>query len=156
MKMLKPLIGAVLLLTLLTACEHKPVAFQYQSTSVEGWELGDTLHFHIDSLKEAGNYQLSIGIRTSAATPYPYKSIWLVLGQHWHNPERFSRDTVECQLTNEEGEQNGYGVSLHQYDINWKQLQLPEKASADITVNHIMRLEIVQGIANVGIKLVRN
>ena len=145
----------VTLLTLccMLACNNKPLAFNYCSTPVEVWELGDTLKYHIDTIKSDGNYQLSIGIRTSASTPYPYQSLWVVIKQHWHNPEKLVTDTVKCQLTNDRGDTNGHGVSLYQYDQNIKKLNIQQGVSADISVYHIMRSEMISGIADVGIKL---
>lgn len=137
----------------LCACNDRPSAFDYRSTPVEGWELGDTLKYHVDTIAASGNYHFSLGIRTSASTPYPYQSLWLVVKQHWHNPEQEVTDTIQYQLTNDRGDAQGHGVSLYQYDQGIKTLLLPQGASADISVYHIMRSEMIVGIADVGIKL---
>lgn len=137
----------------LCACTDRPSAFDYRSTPVEGWELGDTLKYHVDTIAASGNYRFSLGIRTSASTPYPYQSLWLVIKQHWHNPEQEVTDTIQYQLTNDRGDAQGHGVSLYQYDQDIKTLLLPQGASADISVYHIMRSEMIVGIADVGIKL---
>ena len=49
-------IAMAFLCTLLFAfsCTNKPVAFDYCSTAVEGWEPGDSLKFHIDTLQQIG------------------------------------------------------------------------------------------------------
>lgn len=145
------LILSVLLLT--AACLRHPAAFEYQSTSDDGWEPGDTLRFHIDSLHHRGNYNLSLGLRTSASTPYPFQSIWLVVRQQWHNPDTLMTDTVECRMTNSKGDVTGKGVSVYAFTKNLKQLSLPQGTSADITINHIMRREVLPGVINVGIRL---
>ncbi len=148
-------LSLLIVLFLLSACESKPVAYDYCSVAVEGWEPGDTLHYHVDTLKASGQYAFHIGLRTSASTPYPYQSLWIVVQQHWHNPEHVSRDTVNCQLTDAKGDAEGAGVSLFQYDFPWITEYHKAGSSADISIYHIMRSEMLPGIADVGIRLTR-
>lgn len=145
--------SVLLVCAALCACNDQPSAYDYRSTPVEGWELGDTLKFHVDSINTTGNYQFSLGLRTSVSTPYPYQSLWLVVKQHWHNPEKEVTDTIQCILTNERGDTQGHGVSLYQYDQYIKSLSLSKGMSADISIYHIMRSEMIPGISDVGIKL---
>lgn len=44
------------LFMLLVSCEHKPAAYDYRSVAVEGWEPGDTLYYHVDTLQVSGIY----------------------------------------------------------------------------------------------------
>ncbi len=144
------------LCAVLASCrEGRTAAFEYRPVPVEGWEAGDTLHFRVDTIRQGGSYRLSIGVRTSAAKPYPFRSIWLLICQHRHNPEAFTRDTLECRLANERGDALGNGTSLYTSTAAWQTVQLPEGSSADITVNHIMRRDMLQGVTDVGIKLER-
>ena len=147
----------ILLLCLATfaSCRHQPSAFAYRSTSVDGWEPGDTLHFHIDSIQESGNYMLTLGIRTSASTPYPFQTLWLVVQQKWYNPATLRIDTVECRLTDEKGDIAGHGVSLYQFTQPFLTQHLQAGSSADFSIIHIMRREMLPGISSVGIKLQR-
>lgn len=145
----------VILLVVLSvaACGDKPVAYDYCATPVEGWEPGDTLRFRIDTIRRSGDYELSLGVRTSASTPYPFQSLWLVVRQHWHNPERLVLDTLECRLTDEKGDVAGRGISLYQYDLPWKRVRLEAGDCADFSVYHIMRRELLPGITDVGVKV---
>lgn len=140
---------------LLAACTHRPVAYEYRSTPVEGWEPGDSLHFRIDTLRQSADYVLTLGLRSSSAVPYPFQSVWLVVTQQWHNPERTLRDTVECRLTSPDGDVEGTGVSIYQVEQPLRQLRLTEGSWADITIIHCMRREVLPGITNVGIRLER-
>lgn len=148
---------SVLLLSIImlvsASCMRRPVAFEFQSTPIEGWETGDTLHYCIDSLHHGGNYRLQIGLRTSAATPYPFQSIWLVVRQHWHNPDTLVIDTMEFKLTNSKGDVAGSGISLYSYTQELGHLQLEEGSSAEVKIMHIMRREMIRGIVDVGIRL---
>ena len=137
----------------LAACESKPVSYSYCSTPVEGWEQGDTLHFHVDSVAHTGNYHMTLGIRYSATTPYPFQSLWLVVHEHWHHPEMTYCDTVECMLTNSDGDIKGTGVSIYQVEQYLHDRQLQEGASADISINHIMQREMLPGITDIGLRI---
>lgn len=150
---LLPFLLLAFLLFLLAGCGKRPAAFEFRNTPVEGWEAGDTLHYHIDTLRRAGDYRLSLGLRTSAATPYPFQSIWLVVRQQWHNPDTLFVDTLECRLTNSKGDVTGDGVSLYAYSQEMRTLPLAEGTSADVKITHIMRREMIRGIVDVGIRL---
>lgn len=140
---------------LLTACDPRPVAHGYCSTPIEGWEPGDTLKFSVDTLRESGAYVLILGLRASASTPYPYRSVWLAVRQHWHHPEQVRIDTIEFKLTDAKGDMMGHGVSLYQYSLPLDTLNLTAGNSVDLSINHVMRSEMLPGIASVGVKLVR-
>ena len=75
MRLLLALMGAALLLS---ACRRELAYHAYRSTPMEGWEQGDTLHFHVDTLRRTGTYAMSLGVRSSASTPYPFQTLWLV------------------------------------------------------------------------------
>lgn len=143
----------IVLLCALTACRERTVAFEFRPTPVEGWEPGDTLKFSVDSLPADGTYTLRLGLRTAAAPAYPFRSLWLVVRQHWHNPDTVQTDTVECRLTDRKGDISGNGVSLYQYDIPLKSLMLTAGDRAEIGINHIMRRDVLTGVSAVGIRL---
>lgn len=144
-----------LMLLASAACSRHPVAYEYRSTPVEGWEPGDTLKFRVDTLQESGTYRLTLGVRTSASTPYPFRSVWIAVRQHWHNPDTLLIDTVECVLTDEKGDAIGHGVSLYQYRQPLPLIKLPEGSCAELSITHIMRRELISGISAIGIRLER-
>lgn len=137
------------------ACSRQPVAHEYRSTPVEGWEPGDTLKFRIDTLRESGIYRLTLGVRTSASKPYPFRSVWLVVRQHWHRPDTLLIDTVECVLTDEKGDIAGHGVSLYQYRQPLPRIKHSEGSRAELSITHIMRREMIPGISAVGFRFER-
>lgn len=147
---------SILVALMITSCSKPTVVYdQYSPTPVEGWVPGDSLKFHVDTLRQAGSYALTIGVRTSMSIPYPYQSLTLLMVQRWHNPERLMRDTLVIPLTNERGDASGYGVSYNQIDTYYTTLTLPAGTSADITINHLMRSEMLQGVSDVGLQIER-
>lgn len=144
----------LLLLSIATvACRPRPAAYQYCTTPVEGWEPGDTLRYHIDTLRRSGRYQMSFGLRTSTLTAYPFQSLWVVVRQDWSNPKFSRTDTVEFKLTDDHGNTTGHGISFYQFTQNQQAYTLPAGASADIRIHHIMRREMIPGISALGVKL---
>lgn len=140
---------------MMAACRKSPAAFEYCPTPVEGWESGDTLRFRIDTIREAGTYSLSLGVRSSASLPYPFQRLYVVVRQQWHHPEESRHDTVACELVSPDGEIQGQGVSIYQYICPVGECELSEGQTGEITVNHIMRREILPGITDIGIRLER-
>lgn len=144
-------VAAILLC--LMGCQKRPAAFEYRSTPVEGWEPGDTLHFHLDTLQAAGQFRLELGVRTATAFPYPYQSLWIVARQHFHQPESVCTDTIEIQLADRRGDTSGRGITLHQFTHYWKTIRLSQGQSADIHINHLMRSEMLPGVESVGLRI---
>lgn len=150
---LLPPLAVGLLVSALAGCQRAPQAYEYHATPVEGWEPGDTLSFRVDSVARAGNYRLSVGVRTSAAHPFPFRVLWLEVKQRWPEAGASRTDTLPCRLVTEEGNLAGRGVSLYQYSFPVCTLSLPQGAHGRVTVRHIMRSEMLPGVSDVGIFL---
>lgn len=145
---------SILVALMMSACSRPTVVYDhYCPTPVEGWEPGDSLKFHVDTLRQSGHYALTIGVRTSMSIAYPYQSLTLLMVQRWHNPERLMRDTLVIPLTNDRGDASGYGVSYNQSETYHATLPLSAGTSADITINHLMRSEMLQGVSDVGLQI---
>lgn len=141
----------LLTVTGLNGCSRRTVIHHYEKVPVDGWTPGDTLKFAIDSIRTSGNYVPVIGVRTSPAVLYPYRNLWLAIRQVWHNPESVRTDTIECVLTEKNGTNNGNGVSIYQYEFPQKSFHLEQGSCGEISVNHIMRNDILPGITEVGL-----
>lgn len=143
----------VLLLLILGSCGQRRVeTFSFRATPVDGWETTDSLVFPIDSIHQSGRYRLSIGVRTSAAYPYPFQTLALNITTRLQG-RKVERDTALCHLTNKDGDVNGQGVSLYQYEFPVCELHLEKGQKGTITVQHLMRRNLLPGVANVGIRL---
>lgn len=140
---------------LFTGCGGRPIAYEYQSTPMEGWEPGDTLCFRIDTVETEGNYVMTLGVRTSSMVSYPFQTLWLIVTQQWHNPEQTLCDTVECRIMESDGEMHGSGVSIYQIEQKFQRMHISSGAWAEVSINHYMRREVLPGITNVGIRLER-
>ena len=135
------------------SCSRRPVIHHYEQVMVDGWTPGDTVKFYIDSLKHSGNYEPIIGIRTSVSVLYPYRSLWLAVRQQWHNPEYERTDTIECLLTDDNGDTMGNGVSIYQHTFPQEPIYLEQGNTAEISISHIMRHDMLPGITEIGLRL---
>ena len=142
-----------ILLLFITACHHRPTTLQYQPISERGWRTSDTLRFTIDSLTQAGNYNLHAMVRTSAAHPYDFRQLVVEIRQHWYPADYVEVDTVEFQMSALDGEVEGQGVTIFSYEVPTVTLQQPQGAHAQIEVRHLMRRSPLGGISDVGICL---
>lgn len=141
----------VMFAMLFVACDHRTVYDRYQSTALAGCEKNDTLSFTIPPLKDAATYSALLGVRTTDA--YPFTAITLIVEQEIMPAHRLVTDTLCCNLTDEQGNMLGEGISYRQYQFDICKLQLQEGDSLHIVVRHDMKREILPGVADVGIQL---
>ena len=145
---------AVCIATLFSGCGRPPAECEYQPVSADGWELTDTLVFRTDTLP-AGRYSLTLGLRTSASIPYPYRSLTLLLQQTWKKTDTTRCDTVVCPLTTTTGDNSGKGIAFFQYEFPAGTFRLSQPAAGRLSVSHIMRREVLPGITDVGLRIDR-
>jgi gliding motility-associated lipoprotein GldH len=136
---------------LLTGCIGKTVYHHYEHTPAAGWEREDTLTFAVAPMKQHGVVQRAIGLRTTS--DFPFRSVSLVVEQVTYPSGVFRRDTVECTLADAEGRSLGDGISLKQQNFPLPDISLNEGDSLSVAIRHIMRLDPLPGITDVGLLL---
>lgn len=144
---------SLFLVAVLASCDKHTVYHSYIPTPVEGWEQNDTLAFNIDTIAEAGTYDLIVGVRTTTA--YPFQSLYLLVEQQLRNPHKMSLDTLVCRLASSQGDKMGSGISTYQYIYPYKQEKLSAGQSGKIIIRHIMRREILPGVSDIGVSILK-
>lgn len=149
--LLKTLFSALILL-LLCACESKMCYSHYEHIDNDGWERGDTVFFKIPPVKEAGVYQLAVGVRSRLS--YPYQTLVLNV-HHTILPKTDSRGrSITCPIYDETGEtDNGIAYTQHEFPLDT--ISLSQNDSIHIAVTHLMRQWQIHGISDIGISLTR-
>ena len=132
----------------LTSCERHTVYNHFEHTSISGWERNDTLVF-VTSPLSAGSYDEQLALRISGH--YPFTSVCLVVEQTAQPTHQLIRDTLMCNLIDEEGIVKGHGVSNYQYLFPLKRLRVADGTTLHIAVHHDMKREILPGITDLGI-----
>ena len=105
-----------------------------------------------DSLPAAGDYRLSFGLRTSATRPYPYRE--LVVGMRTETCDTAWTDTLVCTLADAQGEPAGSGLSHYQYEFSADTLRLSLRPALRVRIYHLMRLDPLTGVTDVGAALI--
>lgn len=62
-------------------------------------------------------------------------------------------DTVCCVLMTPEGHSQAGGVALQQYAFPIASLTLPQGARAKVTIRHLMRSDVIEGITDIGFSM---
>jgi gliding motility-associated lipoprotein GldH len=137
----------------LTACNHHTIYSHYEPTHFEGWNRNDTLCFEVTSIGDGGRYAGDIGVRTSSL--YPFMAVTLIVEQRTRPSELERNDTLELQLTSEDGDILGQGINHYQYFLPLPLLTVPQGDTLQVRVRHHMRREVLQGITDVGITIRR-
>lgn len=139
----------VLLLFFSCSKEKNVLCFNYHAISPIGWEQHDVQTFKLDTVSTEGDYDFFVGLRSTNA--YPFQSLWLLICEQAERPDTVASDTLECRLTDRQGNELGDGVSLYQQEFFLKTLHLQAGQVVTVTVSHIMRRPILQGISDVGL-----
>ena len=137
----------------MAACTEHTVYYHYEHTPVAGWEKNDTLTFQTQPLTAAGLYAENVGIRISG--DYPFMSLNLIIDQTILPSQEMRSDTLTCNLIDEQGNAIGSGVSHYQYQFPLTTLRLAEGDHLRIAIRHDMKREILPGISDIGIRLIK-
>lgn len=138
---------------MLAACDRRTVYDKFQSTPIAGWEKNDTLTYAVKPLEESSAYAVQVGLRTTDS--YPFTSLTLIMEQEVLPSHRVEIDTIHCDLTDKQGNNLGYGVGYRQYLFAVGTFRLEKGDSLHIVLRHDMKREILPGISDVGISLVK-
>ena len=95
----------------------------------------------------------TVGLRINDA--YPFKALCLIVDQMVFPEKTIMSDTINCQLFDNDGKNQGHGVSLYQYTFPVGARRLKNGDSLVIRIRHNMKREIVPGVSDVGVSLQR-
>ena len=148
------IVAIALFCVVLTACNQKTVYYHYEHTPLTGWDKNDTLSFAIGPVSASGRYLEEIGLRISGE--YPFTGLNLIVEQKNSSKQIVRIDTLACNLVNGQGNMEGRGVSQYQYLFPLSVLDLQEGEQLFVAVRHDMKRDILPGISDIGLRLVRN
>lgn len=126
---------------------------QYEKVSSGFWERGDVKTFLTPEVREDGDYDLTLLLRADRS--FPYMNVTLVVGETLLPGGEKSFSTIKCAVFDEKGNSEGGGISLFQYSspLGTRHLERGERLS--VSVRHDMRREMLPGVADVGVMVVR-
>lgn len=158
---MKRVCGAMVLALMLTACGGRKMYDTYVHTPETGWEKNDTLSFCVPRATESTPCEVLLGLRTTES--YPFTSVSLIVEQYLcptpdgsETDTQVLIDTLSCTLTGPDGSMTGSGVSYHQYSFPVRTINIHSGDSLTVRVRHDMKREILPGISDLGIEIVRH
>lgn len=148
------IILAFSLVLLATACGSSERS-RFRSFGSEGWDSSDTVRLDVDSLRRGGDYELSVEMRISAASPCPYTSASVEVARSGAGFSAAKPDTVVVHFTSGDGDKPAPGLSLYTYSQPFDTIALPTGARCTFVMRHVMRLDPLSGVSDAGLKLRR-
>lgn len=148
-----------LLLPFMSGCGGNRRAYAFGHVDHRGWDSGDSVVLHVDTLTAGGIYAVTLCLRISTAPPfYPFTTLDMVVNSRYRaagRPAATFSDSLSLELTSDRGEMQGFGTSLKQFAFPVDTLRLAPGTSVTYTISHYMRLDPITGINDVGVRLDR-
>ncbi|MCM1483961.1 MAG: gliding motility lipoprotein GldH [Muribaculaceae bacterium] len=148
-RLLPCIVCALMAWCCMTGCSERHSGYSsFAETDPHGWAYGDTLTFTASMLDSTHTRQIDAAIRHSG--DYMYRNLWLEVSYRSADGI-MRRDTVEMVLADMFGRWigSGFGPSYQMQVPVAKDVPLAD--STQIHVRHIMRVDTLQGIQQVGI-----
>ncbi len=123
----------------------------FAAVDAQGWRYGDTLHLSFepsgeDSIAEG---RLAVVVRHSAA--YAYSNIWLEVS--YPPADSMKADTFNIRLADNYGNWFGKGLGLSYQLTDSTKRNLSLKTPSELSVRHIMRVDRLSDIEQIGLLL---
>lgn len=151
---LKKYATATLLLSVLffTSCDKARIFEQNQEIPESGWSQNNVVKFDVDIQDPATPAHFYVNLRN--ADGYPYGNIFLFIKTVFPDG-KFSRDTLECVLADENGKWLGTGVGdIYDNQIPFKRnVRFPVAGTYHFEIEQGMRNETVPLIMDVGLRI---
>lgn len=138
---------------LLASCDEVRKYDRYRGVSVHGWDREDSLTFDTSPLQR-GDYQMNIGIR--ATQLYPFKDLGLTLNWTVYPSRKEYHKELKYPLFDNDGRLGGRnGISNSEFLFYATDLHVNKGDSLHITITHNMNQQVIQGITDVGVQLLK-
>ena len=154
---LKCIIGTLLLTVAwsMTSCSRQQTVYaNYAPIDDTTWEKTDTITFDVPPVKAAGTYQEKLGLRL--ADDFPFLALSMDIEIQVQPKGILHSSQHKFSVIDQGGNPKGKGLSLQQYTFDLGDLELEEGDSLHISMAHNMKREILPGVVDLGIILIKN
>lgn len=136
---------------LCAACVRGTLLHHFEHVDPDGWNRYDTLLYSLPPIPQEGCYAFTIDLRY--ANDFAYEGIWVVAETRLRRPSLVRRDTLYLKTTDEHGTPVGRGLNLLQHSVPLCRLRLRPGQEGTLRLYHLMRLETMPDIREVGLKI---
>ena len=137
---------------LVLSCQQGVVFTNFKAIPC-GWETDSVLVFSPVLEDSIATYDMQITVRHSDR--YAYQNLWLFVDVK-QDSLLLRRDTIEAMMANERGEWLGNGVTEYTLPLLYLEHIQIQKGEYEIIVQHGMREEVLQGVIDLGLTVVKN
>lgn len=141
-------IFSILGMTALQSCQESLFYSEYKEIPHAQWDSRDTLFYHLPEAEHAIDAALTISVRTRQG--FDYKTIALKV-EHLLNGSIVTSDTLHITLYDTDGQPLGHAFPISDNYSRPLPLRLRESEHHTIRITHIMRLNPLEDIPNVGV-----
>lgn len=153
---LKCIIGTLLLTVAwsMTSCSRQQTVYaNYAPIDDTTWEKTDTITFDVPPVKAAGTYQEKLGLRL--ADDFPFLALSMDIEIQVQPKGILHSSQHKFSVIDQGGNPKGKGLSLQQYTFDLGDLELEEGDLLHISMAHNMKREILPGVVDLGIILIK-
>lgn len=136
---------------LLSCQQNKYNTYCYVPIPVSGWERDSIITIPLDTIRENGIYEMSVGVRSYYG--YPYKYLWLQISTEIYCPGWKTTDTLKCNITDENGRYLGAGLNIFEKQYFLKETYLKKGQYGFVRIKQIMRRNPLPGVSDIGLSL---
>lgn len=137
---------------LFAACQDSSMYMQYHTVDAKGWNSRDTLVFDLPEVESTSAFNVEYGLRVWRN--YNYEN-FIMVAKLCDGKKVVSTDTISFAVYDKSGKQDGAGLNFieltkplnHQYTLK-------PKKKYKLKVTHIMMLDPLDGVGNVGVSIV--
>ena len=138
---------------LLASCDRSTLMHSYQPLKDKCWDRTDTIKFTLPSIPQDESCSVLIGLRLN--NNFPYEQLVMQVEQNLQHPTAYRVDTIYYKVTDQDGDFTEKGVNYFQYETQGFPLYLKKGQTGEIRIRHLMHREVVPGIVDVGIHIIR-
>jgi len=139
-------------LLVLVSCDRSRFFEQNQAIEDELWSAKEVKTYTFDITDTNSLFSFYINVRNT--NEYPYANLYVFVESKFPD-NQLARDTIELQLARLNGQWLGSGQGKYKYNqfILRKGMRFVQAGSYTFSIEHGMRKDSLNGIADIGIRL---
>lgn len=150
---MKKVLLLALISWLLVACQEDVVFTEFKSLPSQGWMADLSVIFMPTIVDAMPSYDVQLVVRHTDR--YAYQNLWFFVDVQ-KDSVVLRRDTIESFLADDRGNWLGSGVHIYKLPLLYlDNIVLPDSGTYDIVLHQGMREDTLQGLVDVGIKVIK-
>lgn len=138
---------------LLIACQRDVVYTEFLSLPSAGWHSDSIIQFNTTIADSLADYSLLMTMRHTDR--YDYQNLWLFVDIK-QDSLLLRRDTINAILADNSGVWYGSGVFIKELELMYLDELFLSQGDCHIQVQHAMRTQLLKGISDIGLKIIKN